>query len=67
MAAGVSGGLAALGGWLMRNSPATTKMTTVPAVGESTAPTKRCPDCAETVLAEARLCKHCRYRFAGAP
>jgi hypothetical protein len=26
--------------------------------------TKRCPDCAETVLAEARVCKHCGYRFA---
>jgi len=25
--------------------------------------TKRCPECAETVLAEARLCKHCGYRF----
>ena len=27
--------------------------------------TKDCPDCAETVLAEARICKHCRYRFEG--
>ena len=26
--------------------------------------TKVCPDCAETVLASARVCKHCRYRFA---
>jgi hypothetical protein len=26
--------------------------------------TKRCPDCAETVLADARVCKHCSYRFA---
>jgi hypothetical protein len=25
--------------------------------------TKRCPDCAEEVLAAARVCKHCRYRF----
>ncbi len=25
--------------------------------------TKRCPDCAEQVLAEARVCKHCGYRF----
>jgi hypothetical protein len=25
--------------------------------------TKRCPDCAETVLVEARACKHCGYRF----
>lgn len=28
-------------------------------------PTKVCPDCAETVLAEARICKHCRLEFEG--
>ncbi len=28
--------------------------------------TKVCPDCAETVLADARVCKHCGYRFAPA-
>ena len=26
---------------------------------------KKCPDCAELVLVEARVCKHCGYRFAG--
>jgi hypothetical protein len=26
---------------------------------------KECPRCAETVLAAARICKHCRHRFAG--
>jgi hypothetical protein len=30
------------------------------------ATTKKCPDCAETVLADARVCKHCGYRFAPA-
>lgn len=25
---------------------------------------KRCPDCAERVRAEARVCKHCGHRFA---
>jgi hypothetical protein len=25
---------------------------------------KKCPDCAETVLADAKVCKHCGYRFA---
>ncbi len=29
--------------------------------------TKTCPDCAETVLAAARVCKHCGYRFQQAP
>jgi Uncharacterised protein family UPF0547 len=24
---------------------------------------KQCPDCAESVLAKARVCKHCGYRF----
>jgi hypothetical protein len=28
------------------------------------AKTKKCPDCAETVLADANVCKHCGYRFA---
>jgi hypothetical protein len=27
--------------------------------------TKACPECAETVLEAARICKHCRYRFDG--
>jgi hypothetical protein len=30
-------------------------------------PTKTCPDCAETVLVAARVCKHCGYRFAPSP
>jgi hypothetical protein len=30
------------------------------------AATKKCPDCAETVLADAKVCKHCGYRFARA-
>ncbi len=28
--------------------------------------TKKCPDCAETILAAAKVCKHCGYRFATA-
>lgn len=34
----------------------------VPAWAE--AATKKCPDCAKTVLSDARVCKHCGYRFA---
>ena len=30
------------------------------------AKTKKCPDCTETVLADANVCKHCGYRFASA-
>lgn len=28
--------------------------------------TKRCPDCAEDVWAEARICRFCRFKFASA-
>ncbi len=28
---------------------------------------KRCPDCAELVLAQARVCRYCGYRFASVP
>jgi len=31
----------------------------------SAATNKKCPDCAEFVLCEARVCKHCGYRFDG--
>lgn len=27
--------------------------------------TKGCPDCAETVLEAARVCRHCRFCFTG--
>lgn len=34
-----------------------------PHVGAAPPRTKRCPDCAEEILAAARVCKHCRCRF----
>ena len=37
-----------------------------PAPAPDTRPTKRCPDCAETVLADARICRFCRHEFKSA-
>jgi len=34
-----------------------------PALAPSEEETRRCPDCAETILAAAHVCKHCGYRF----
>jgi ribosomal protein L32 len=47
--------LALLGGLIMRRP-----QQRAPA---SDATTKQCPDCAETILAQAHVCKHCGYRF----
>ena len=41
--------------------------TPIATAGNVEASSKRCPDCAEVVLAAARVCKHCGYRFAPAP
>lgn len=50
-----------------REAPLPTEVGTakrvVPRIGAPPAATKHCPDCAEEVLAAARVCKHCRYRF----
>jgi hypothetical protein len=48
--------LALIGGWTMRQTAAA-----VPAVEPEA--TTRCPECAETILAAARVCKHCGHRL----
>jgi hypothetical protein len=61
--AGVGLALALAGSWMARQ-PAV-----VPSRQESNADalaTKVCPDCAESVLADARVCKHCGFRFDSA-
>jgi ribosomal protein L32 len=54
--AGAGACAAILGGWIMRHS-STGELQTAPDT------LKKCPDCAETVQAGARVCKHCGYRF----
>ena len=57
-AAGVGAAMVAYGGLLLAGRGIW------PAAAQAPArPTRACPDCAETVLAEARVCKHCGYRF----
>jgi hypothetical protein len=48
--------LTLIGGWTMRQTA-----TIAPAVEQEA--TTRCPECAETILAAARVCKHCGHRL----
>jgi hypothetical protein len=54
--AGAGACAAILGGLIMRQSPSGSSKEPMPTL-------KSCPDCAETVQAAARVCKHCGYRF----
>jgi hypothetical protein len=61
--AGVGGLLMLLGGWQIRIAKPSPGGSSVAAANEDR-PTKTCPECAETVLEAARVCKHCGFRFA---
>lgn len=66
-AVGVGGFLGLLGGWVIRQSSVLLTHEEDDeeyAVVPDDEPMKRCPDCAEVVLAAARICKHCRHEFA---
>jgi hypothetical protein len=39
------------------------KDTSAAAAEQAAAKYKQCPDCTETVLEAAQVCKHCGYRF----
>jgi hypothetical protein len=58
--AGIGGLLAAAGGFQMRNGPGRRDGFDGPEA------TRVCPDCAETVLAAARVCRYCGHNFSAA-
>jgi hypothetical protein len=65
-AAGLGGALTAFGGFVLRAAKPVSEGSDTSSLAVSLAElpaTKTCPECAETILAAAKVCKHCSYRF----
>jgi hypothetical protein len=60
-ATGIAGLLLTIGGWQLIKARGWDDQ----GPSERTPETKQCPDCAETILAAANVCKHCGFRFPG--
>ena len=61
-ATGIGGLLLVIGGWQLFSIRLPQHSS--PRQSDERRETKPCPDCAESVLAEANVCKHCGYRFS---
>jgi hypothetical protein len=65
--AGAGVGVALIGSLMLRQTEKSVDRDPLVAAWEAARTTKKCPDCAETVLADAKVCKNCGYRFAAKP
>jgi hypothetical protein len=62
--AGAGVAIALIGTVMLRQTQESGADDPLVAAWEAAKTTKKCPDCAETILADAHVCKHCGYRFA---